>query len=402
MRIMLVGDSTAVISGFGSALRNLATYLHQRGHTIAHLGWQTMGQERIASFHDNVLGYKVLPNIGGQQFGEMAFKYWLPKWKPDLVITLADFWMISYMFKMETNTPILMWYPIDGFPLTDQIVEMLKNIDYAVCMSEYGRDMVSKVGIHTKHIPHGVKSDVFTPKPEDVRAAMRRELGIPPGKIVVGRVDRNQTRKKIPRTIKAFVKLHKQFPDTVLYLHMDKRDREGWDLPYIVKRFGLTEGKDVFFPTPDMLANFMYGISEKRLAIIMSMIDIHLWLTGGEGFGLTGLETMSSGAVNVASNYTTPPELFQFGKANACGLPVKIDSFETGAAGVDRALADTDDAYEKMKWLLENRDEMAQLSRNGVARAKEHYDWRIVTENFDNIIRDLNITQIKYSMRDLQ
>ena len=60
MRILLAGDSTSVISGFGSALRNLATYLHRRGHTVAHLGWQTPGQERIASFGDDILGYNCL------------------------------------------------------------------------------------------------------------------------------------------------------------------------------------------------------------------------------------------------------------------------------------------------------------------------------------------------------
>jgi len=394
-----MGDSTAVISGFGSALRNLATYLHKRGHTVAHLGWQTIGQERIASFHDEVLGYKVLPNIAGQQFGERAFKYWLPRYQPDLIIVLSDFWMVSYLMKIDLNIPLLMWYPIDGYPLTDQIIEMLKRIDYKVCISEYGADMVKSAGINTKHIPHGVKSNVFTPKPDDLKMAMRREIGIPDHAIIIGRVDRNQTRKKIPRTIKAFVKLHKQFPETVLYLHMDKRDKEGWDLPYIVKRFGLKEGKDVFFPTPEMLANFMYGISEERLAIIDSIIQIHCWLTGGEGFGLTGLETMSTGAVNVASDYTTPPELFQFRTNNPCGLPVKIKEFECGAAGVDRSLADEDDAYGKMKWLIENPDEMKVMSENGVKRAKEHYDINIITEKFDNYIRTLDLPKINFHIK---
>jgi len=130
MRILLVGDSTTVISGFGTALRNLATTLHNVGHTVAHLGWQTMGQERIATFHDKILGYTELPNITGERFGENAFKFWLVKWKPDLVIVLSDFWMMAYMFKMELPVPLMMWYPIDGYPITEQMEQMLKMLDY--------------------------------------------------------------------------------------------------------------------------------------------------------------------------------------------------------------------------------------------------------------------------------
>jgi len=394
MRILLVGDSTTVISGFGTALRNLATTLHNVGHTVAHLGWQTMGQERIATFHDKILGYTELPNITGERFGENAFKFWLVKWKPDLVIVLSDFWMMAYMFKMELPVPLMMWYPIDGYPITEQMEQMLKLLDYRVCISKYGANMVMEKGIETYYVPHGVNTANYYPRPPDEILEMKRTIGIPDDAFVIGRVDRNQPRKKIPRTIRAFAKIHKDYPETVLYLHMDKRDKEGSDLDFIVKRFGLTIGKDVFFPPPDMMANFMYGLSEDTLAKVMSMIDIHLWTTGGEGFGLTGLETMACGAVNVATDYTTPPELFNFRKPNKAGLPIKVETFEANRAGVDRAFIDVDDAYEKVKWLLENRDEMKVMAENGVKRAKEVYDWNIVTRQFDDIVRNIDIWRI--------
>lgn len=385
MKIMLFGDSPHTISGFGTALRNLGAYLHKVGHEVYHLGWQTFGQEFISSFHDEIYGYKVLPNVGGSKFAEQAVKYWLPRKNPDVLLALADFWMIAFLYKTEMPTPLLMWYPIDGSPLTDQIKEMLARVDYRVCISKYGADMVKAAGISTDWIPHGVKTSVYKPLGEDSIAEMKQKLKIPPDKIVIGRVDRNQKRKKHPRLIKAFAKLNKDYPNTALLLWMDKMDREGWDLGFVTKRFGLEEGKNLFFPPPDMMANFMYGTSEEELATVMNCMDIHGYLTGGEGFGLTQAETMACGVVNVASDYTTCKEIQGDW---TCGLPVKIKYFECGSAGVDRAFADVDDAYEQMKWLIENPDERKARSEAGVKRAQEVYDWNIIVKQFDEYLRE--------------
>jgi len=137
-----------------------------------------------------------------------------------------------------------------------------------------------------------------------------------------------------------------------------------------------------------MMANFMYGVPEETLSQIMNVMDIHLWTTGGEGFGLTGLETMATGAVNVATNYTTPPELFQFGKKNQCGLPIKVLDYEMGNAGVDRAIVDVEHAYGQMKWLRENKEEMIALRNCGLERARRIYDWDVVVKRFDEYLRD--------------
>ena len=122
MKIAFFSDSPHTISGFGTASRNLATYLHSVGHDVHYIGWQTFGQQMVASFHDEVLGFKLYPNVGGQKFGEVAWKYWLPRIEPDLFITLADFWMLLDLFKQnEIPYPWLQWYPIDGYPITESV-----------------------------------------------------------------------------------------------------------------------------------------------------------------------------------------------------------------------------------------------------------------------------------------
>jgi len=386
MKLLLQGDSAHTISGFGTALRNLGTYLHKVGHEVYHMGWQTFGQKMVASFHDKVLGYSFLPNVGGHRFGEVGIKYWLPRINPDALIMLADFWMIGYIFQSEISYPIVYWYPVDGYPVTDMMIEALKRMDHRICISRFGRDLIIEKGLDTSYIPHGVDISAHKPRDKSEIREMKQKIGIPLHAKVIGRVDRNQSRKKIPRTIKAYIELKKDYgDDIVLLLWMDKRDKEGWDLPFICKRLGLEEGKDFFFPPPDMLANFMYGVDVEDLSRVMGCIDIHCWLTGGEGFGLTGLETMANGAVNVATDYTTPKEIFGDW---TCGLPVKVESFETGSAGVDRSLADIDHAYEQMKWLLENLDEMKVIRERGIKRAREVYDWNIIVKQFDEFLRE--------------
>jgi glycosyltransferase involved in cell wall biosynthesis len=387
MKILMMSDSWHTISGFGTASRNLAIQLQKVGHDVQYIGWQTYGQEVIPSFHKEVYDFSGLPNVGGERFGEKAWKYWLPRIKPDLILTLCDFWMVVDLFKQnDLPYPWVMWYPIDGNPITDQMEVMLKKLDYRICISNYGANMVRAIGLDTEAIPHGTNTQVFKPYHPKIVAEMKAKIGIPEKAFVIGRIDRNQKRKNIPSLIKAFLPFHKDYPDSVLYLHMDKRDPEGWDLEYICKRFGLKEGKDIFFPPPDMVANFMYGTPAEELAQVMNVVDIHGWTTGGEGFGLTGLETMACGTVNVATDYTTPPEIFDNWK---CALPIKVKMFDIGNAGVDRAIIDEEDCYGKMKWLRENQDEMKVMSDRGIARAKKVYDWNLIGRKFDEYLRGI-------------
>lgn len=385
MKILGMGDSPHTISGFGTASRNLFTHLHNQGHEVAYIGWQTFGQEQVASFHRDVLGYRLLPNIGGKQFGDDAWKFWINQFEPDIFITLADFWMLMDIFRNDIPYPWCMWYPIDGYPITDQMHEMLKRIDYRVCISEYGANMVREHGFDSAVIPHGCNTKVFKRYPTQAIKEMKSKLGIPENAFVVGDVNRNQSRKMIPRLMQSFVPFHKDFPDSILLLWMDKRDPEGWDLEYIAKQLNLKEGKDIIFPPPELMMNFMYGAPEEDLALVYNAINIHGFPTGGEGFGLTLLEAMACGSVNVATDYTTSSEILG---NYTCGLPAKVKEFDYGNAGVHRALVDIEDMYAKMKWLRENPDEMLNMSNRGIERAKKVYDWSIIVKNFDKYLRD--------------
>jgi len=390
MKIVTMGDSPHTISGFGTAMRFLDTYLHNVGHEVYHIGFQSFGQEMVASFHDSVLGYKVLPNIGGKRFGDDAWKFWLPKINPDVFLTLADFWMLIDLFRNDVEYPWAMWYPIDGYPLTTQLEEMLKKLDYRVCMSNWGAEMVRRKGFSSHHIPHGVDTTIFSPKHPKENMATRDLLGIPRNCILLGVFGRNQNRKKHPRAIKIFLEARKQRPDLDIrmLMWMDMRDTEGWDFEFICKRYGLVIGKDVFFPPTHIMPNFMYGAPSELMGKIMSCCDIKLDTTGGEGFGLTNVEAMSAGTLVIGTDYTTVGEILGDWK---CGLPINVETWDMGNAGVDRAMVDVQHGASQVLWAIDNVDEVIAMTKLGVERAKEVYDWGVVVQQFDQYLRDIKL-----------
>ena len=390
MKIVTFGDSPHTISGFGTALRFLDTYLHNVGHEVYHIGFQSFGQEMIASTGDTILGYKLLPNIGGKRFGEDAWKFWLPKKQPDVFLTLADFWMLIDLFRNDVEYPWCGWYPIDGYPLTDQLKEMLKKLDYRVCMSNWGAEMVRKEGFTTYHIPHGVDTSIYYPRNKKENDFTRDILGIPRKCLLLGVFGRNQDRKKHPQAIKILKKLREERPDLDIrmLLWMDRRDTEGWDMEFVVKRFGFEIGKDVFFPPTDIMPNFMYGAPSELMAEIMSCCDIKLDTTGGEGFGLTLVESLACGTLVIATDYTTPREILgDF----TCGLPIKVAMYDLGNAGVDRALVDVEHGASQVLWAIEHPDETIAMTNRGVERARKIYDWGVIVKQFDEYLRDIKI-----------
>lgn len=377
-------------STFATAMRNIADGLGKLGHDVHYLGWQNFGQPVRATFHEKILHFEGLPNSGGGRFGENALPYWVARIEPDVIMTLGDFWMVSWMWRNEYPMSWACYFPIDGFPVTDDIVEMLKKVDIRIAYSQYGKRLINEKGLSTHMIPHGVDTSVFKPLSEPERMMVRDEYGVPRNAWVVNCVTRNQERKMLDILVKAFALFHKDYPNTVLYFHTDKRDKEGWDLSFILRRFGLREGKDVLFTPPDKMRDFMTGVDFSELNKIYNLGNpgCHCIPSGGEGFGLPWIESQAAGVVNVAPDYTTAAELFE--EEYRSGVLVKVDpeDFIVGGAGVDRSRVKSDRLYAAMKWCYENPDEMEAMRQNAIRRGKA-YDWQTkIIPLFDKLLRE--------------
>jgi glycosyltransferase involved in cell wall biosynthesis len=145
----------------------------------------------------------------------------------------------------------------------------------------------------------------------------------------------------------------------------------------MIERLGL-QGR--IFQTPQYV-NYMYGLTSQRMNQLYNSFDIHFSATGGEGFGLSTVESQAAGLPNVITDYTTSKELVQ-----DHGELVKVETFEVCGAGVDRALIDMNDAAERILKLKND----SELRRKYSLAAREHmlceYNWAGIGKAFNSYL----------------
>jgi len=170
-----------------------------------------------------------------------------------------------------------------------------------IAMSKFAALQAKKVhGIDSVYIPHGYDKKLFFPIDKN---EAKRKLGLQ-GKFVVGTVARNQGRKMLDRTIKAFAIFCRDKPDAVLLMHTDPTDiAAGIDLNQLITRFQLQNR--VFYTGTTFYKSFDYN----KMNEIYNAMDLFFLSTSGEGFGIPTIEAMACGVPQVVTDYTTTKEL---------------------------------------------------------------------------------------------
>ena len=160
------------------------------------------------------------------------------------------------------------------------------------------------------YVPCVVETDVY--KPTEMTDDDRKLSRIPKDKFIVGMVAANKgdpPRKAFWANIAAFAEFHKKHPDTLLYMHtMDGHPSRGEqvDIPAFCESVGLVMGKDVILPDQYQL---LLGYPDPWMAKLYSVMDVHLLVSMGEGFGIPILEAQSCGTPVIVGDWTSMGEL---------------------------------------------------------------------------------------------
>ena len=281
-KILYCGDAF-VETGFGRVAENLLPALAQE-HEVSVLAVNYHGDP-----DPEAKKYDTYPAMlhGSDPFGSHRIAELVQRIKPDLVWVTNDVWVAISLWeavkplKEKQDFKFFVYTPIDSYGIFPDLLAAIDGWDGIATYTEFGAKEIRKIGYKKEVgiIPHGTDFSKFFPLDKD---ECREKLGVPQDVFIVFNGNRNQPRKRIDLTIKAFIRFAKDKPDARLWLNMGSKDM-GWDLIPLFKRVARDEGYDStgkliltspHFSTANCLSveqlNMVYNSSKISLQLVWS------------------------------------------------------------------------------------------------------------------------------------
>lgn len=381
IKLLFYADSPGCATGFGTVSRNIINGLYNTGrYDIKGLAINYWGDP-------TGLPYPLWPtgvNADKDPYGRRKVFQQIQQFEFDLLFFLQDTFILDFLPELHKTLRAkgkdfrsICYYPIDGTPKKEWI-NNVNACDKLVAYSEFGKNESMKALPGMKPplvIPHGANTSDYFPVSEADRVAFRKHyFGTQANKFIFTNVNRNQQRKDIPRTIAAFVEFKKWVPESILYLHMAKKD-QGWDLPEIVRAYGLSATTDVVFPE-----NFgpNQGYPRNVVNMIYNASDCVLSTSLGEGFGLSWLESMATKTPVIMPANTMMSEFITEDTGWLCksGGDPSLYTVIPNDNEVVRPLVDVNDLIRQMLAVYNNGDEVKRRAENAYTWIQTKMDWQ--------------------------
>lgn len=310
-----LSDAPTTKTGLGRITREIAMQTHEHlgdvfevatiglgGHLSRKLPFKQYQVSRLEPFPPE------LPDIwrlfAGNQKGillTIANPCWLAFLSGNLKLP-AEYqaWLDEKPFEVWSYVPIDAVGPNDRLCTPERII--LEKMDRVLAYGEWGANVLDRTlnRIGTKHLPHGINSEVFYPRDrKEARATFvkRTTDGKMDGVLaddytLVGIVATNTRRKDWYLAFEIGRELMKRGVKFGFWAHTNKLIGE-WDLLTLAEEFGMA--KHVLFST----ANF----SDDDMAWAYSACDFMLGIGSGEGWGLPMSEALGCGIPVLHGNY---------------------------------------------------------------------------------------------------
>lgn len=401
-KIGILSDSPFLCTGYSDQSKYLGNMLVENGYDVTFFAHTYTGQDLLPplKFEDGrELKFRVVGQSKQPYFKDVLTQY-VKMYEIDVLVILLDTFMTyPWLINMDLSpVKTIFWFPSDGgsgLPLGCENV--IKRINAPVAMAKFGQKQVKEChGLDVGHIPHSIDTSNFG-KIEN-KEELKKKWGLE-GKYVIGTVARNQGRKFLDRTIKAFSIYSKQNPDAVLLLHLDPDDpAQPFPITELIKRYKV-ENKVMFTGT-----KYYRGFNFKDMKEVYNLMDVFLLTTSGEGFGIPIIEAMACEVPVLATDYTTTPELVLDNKA---GLGIKlvgteedevtniydnsiIDGTITGSWAVERGICSIKDCVFKLNYLYHFPEKRKEMGRNGRLAVLENYDINKTKDSWLKLIKQLS------------
>jgi glycosyltransferase involved in cell wall biosynthesis len=295
-KIIVLSDHALSTSGVGVQTRHLIEGLIKKGC------W-SFKQLGAAIRHNNYDLIKVsddfiIKPIDG--FGDKkTLRNVLITEKPDAILIFTDPRFFSWLFEIEDEIhqvcPIFWWHVWDNRPTPVFNNWMYEAVDGLNCHSYLTYEMCSEnFPKKTKFIPHAIPNDIFYELSEEEKKNYKTKILGENKKdyFVLFWANRNARRKRPGDLLHAWKKFLDKLENknAILIVHTDPTDREGINMPEVIKMLNIKENVGISTDKIDFeKMNIMYNISDATINISFA-----------EGFGLSTLESMQTGTPIIA------------------------------------------------------------------------------------------------------
>jgi glycosyltransferase involved in cell wall biosynthesis len=338
------------------------------------------------------LPYKVYPAAAhnpNDRFGIGRIQSVVQHEKPDIVICLNDIWIVNqvweriHLLKSQHDFKFIAYFPIDSEWYTSPMLRYVKDFDFSVTFTVEQASRLMAHGVKPKKlgvIPHGLDQKKFYQIDQN---EARKQLGLPPDKFIVFNGNRNQPRKNIDQTIKAFAEFAGNKDDVLLYLHMGEKDL-GWAVKEVFESEMRRRGQDPTAKlclTPHM--NYMQAPSDERLNLIYNAVDVGINTANGEGWGLVPFEHAMCKKPQIVPNHTSCKDIWK-GK----GLLIDVAAWITDKdLGVERGIVNYKHAAELIQKLYEDKDYRESVAEQCYEVTQNpSYRWDKIAEGFQKAV----------------
>ncbi len=387
-KILWYGDACSN-TGFGRVTHSVLNELHKE-HEVHVIGINYNGDP-----HE--YPYPIYPaaNVHVQdRFGIPRLPEIINVVKPDIFIALNDVWVVNqvweriHFLKDDVGFKFLAYIPIDSQSYLPDMFRHLPNWDLAVTFTIPCANRILQHEVKAPRLgvlPHGVSLEKFFPIDRD---QARDELGLPKDKFIVFNGNRNQPRKRIDLTIKAFADFAVDKPDTMLYLNMGSKDL-GWDIKGLFNHEMLRRGVDpkhrLAMTTPNEI-NYMAAPPDELLNKIYNAADVGINTADGEGWGLVSFEHGACRRPQIVPNHTACADIWE-----GAGLLTDIATWVRDKdLSVERGLVDTDHLSQQLTELYADMDLYEDTAQKCYeVTQKPEYRWESVSAGFSAAIAEL-------------
>ena len=379
-KVLIWGDSPTTPTGFSNVISYIIKHLPADQYEFAILGINYSGGEHEFPYEI----YPTKPNEG-DIFGLATINEVVKKENPDLVLILNDIWVISMMLDvLDTTAKKVVYFPVDAEDHDPEWYKCLDKVDAAVVYNEFGLQVASKARPDIKYhvIGHGVDTDTFY-RAHDTRREAKELLFASPelhDSFIVLNAGRNQPRKRLDITMRAFQKFAADKDDVFLYMHSGIKDCH-IDTVRLAKELGIYDKL--------ILTGMLEGpqrVPQEHLNMIYNVCDVGINTGLGEGFGLPNAEHAATGAPQIVPDHSALSELYSdCGILMPARIPFTIDQISTTAKMVE--ISEVVKAMNELYWDKEKYDKLSKLGYDKFN--SESYSWKYIVEQWDILFQKL-------------